>query len=412
MAFDSDKSPRAILDELATHPHGDRITRLIHTLAMSAYDERRSALDQGLDEALTQMGVDEASAETSFGNVVRALRKQASTSGRERTLLGALVARGVVRSPPDGREANRRIADALAWLSAHTIIDPLAALEDALAQAPALPSPNGEATGLKPVSPSEGLYSGLVDTIRAHDEGRSGTVDRASALLATLALARGRAKAAVEGREALRSTTEDPTIASLLAPMEVAATSASSTLVVVGEEASPPRSSFVTLLLTVTLILPLMSLAKLFGRFALRLRRPAELAFSKEGVRVRSRIEVLGKIVREREVFLTAPNLVRAAREVRYPRLPTYVGIVALLVGSYFGLRFVLDGLRAGSPEFLGFGLAVLIAALGLDYGLTLLPSRTPSRCRLVLQPSRGKTFAFARVDRVQAEAALRTLKV
>src|SRR5690348_10458100 len=121
MALETDRSPRAILEELASHPHGDDLARLVHTLAVSAFDERRSTLAEGVDDAASRLGVDEVGAETSFGNVLRALGKGPRATGPERVLLGALVARGVALSPPVAPEAELRVAETLAWSSAHTV---------------------------------------------------------------------------------------------------------------------------------------------------------------------------------------------------------------------------------------------------------------------------------------------------
>jgi len=50
---------------------------------------------------------------------------------------------------------------------------------------------------------------------------------------------------------------------------------------------------------------------------------------------VQTRFELLGKTLRESELHIPRAALARAAREVRYPRLATYVGIATLLLGSY-----------------------------------------------------------------------------
>jgi len=397
MALETDRSARAILDELSSHPHGDDLARLVHTLAVSAFDERRATLDEGVEDAASRLGVDEVGAETSFGNVLRALGKGARVSGPERVLLGALIARGVALVPPVSPEAERRVAETLAWTSAHTVADPLSALEDALTAkgAPAL----GGAAAL-------GLLSALADLVRNHDTGEAGAIDRAAALLAALTVARGRSEGAADIRARLGQSLKDPLLKRSLAEESAPTQAPSATFS--AEEAPLPRSWAFTILLTVTFILPFVAAIKLFARYALRLRHPAEVAFSKEGVRVRTRLEILGKTLRQREVFIAASGISRAAREIRFPRLPTYAGIVSLLIGSYLGLHLVLDGFKGRSPELLGLGVAILIAALAIDYALTLLPSRTPDRCRILLEPRRGPAVALAGVDRARADEALR----
>src|SRR5688572_19759859 len=51
MAFDSDRSARAILDGLGSHPKQAEPSEVVHTPGISAFDERRSSLSDGLEEA-------------------------------------------------------------------------------------------------------------------------------------------------------------------------------------------------------------------------------------------------------------------------------------------------------------------------------------------------------------------------
>lgn len=392
--MDTERSPRAILSELAGHPQGEVLAKLVHTLAVTAYDERRTSLDEGLDEAAARLGVEEGLAGTAYGNVLRALRKGATANAPERALLGALIAKGVALSPPQGREAEERVAQTLAWVGAHTPAEPVAALE---------------ALGDK----AHPLYEALGALLRRHDEGTP-AIDRPSAIVALSALARSSDPVAQAVRASL--TLRDPLLASLAAPPSSTPAAAgvptptdAGKLAFQCEEISPPRPSWLTVLLTLTWILPAVVAARAFGRFALRLRRPAEIAIAKEGITVRSRIELLGKVVSEKETFLPLDGLTRVAREVRYPRLATYAGVVCLLLGSYLGLRLVLDGFRSGSPEFLGLGVAILVIGLAIDYALTLLPSPA-SRCQLLVESKKGRV-ALAGMDRQAADAALLRLR-
>ncbi|KYF75003.1 hypothetical protein BE18_20925, partial [Sorangium cellulosum] len=73
-----DHSPHAVLDELAGHPHGDDLARVVHTAAFAAADERRTTLEGGLAELVDRAGLSAADAETRFGNVIRALERGTS----------------------------------------------------------------------------------------------------------------------------------------------------------------------------------------------------------------------------------------------------------------------------------------------------------------------------------------------
>src|SRR5262245_39509750 len=127
-------SPQAVLDEIATLPRGDDLARLVHTVAFAAADEKRPRIEDGLAEVAERAGITSADAETSSGNVLRALaRGNAEAAGSAtRVLLAALLARGVALSPPSGPDAEARVAEALIWLATHTSIDALTVLDDAL----------------------------------------------------------------------------------------------------------------------------------------------------------------------------------------------------------------------------------------------------------------------------------------
>ena len=395
MTQDRGRSPSVIVRELGAQAYGDDLARLVHSLAWSAYDERRTSLEEGLDEAATRLAIDETKAETTFGNVLRALKKGTTATGPERTLLGALVAKGVALAPPAGKEAELRVAEALLWIASHTVADALPALDAAMG------------AGAGPI------WSAVAALTQKHDDGAAGAIERPAALLAVAALRDGASPAAKEEGAALRVALRDPTLLTLLGAGEAVVTSGAISAAEVAfeaEETAPPRGPIATVLLTVSFILPVLSAWRIFARYALRLRRTATITVDQEGVRAKLRTEMLGRQMKEREIFIPRDGLTRAAREVRFPRLATYVGIGALLVGSYLGVRILIDGARSGSPELLGLGIAVLVGALAVDYLLSLLPLRPDTRCRVVFEPRRGRALALAGVDRVAADAALARL--
>jgi hypothetical protein len=59
------------------------------------------------------------------------------------------------------------------------------------------------------------------------------------------------------------------------------------------------------------------------------------------GVTFKSHTEILGRVLREREV-IPVESILRAAREVRYPRLGLYAGLLSLAVGSFFGVARII----------------------------------------------------------------------
>jgi len=390
MGADADRTAKASLEELGKLERADDLSRLVQAVAFSAYEERRAALHAGVDEAASRLGLDETTADTPSGNVLRALRASAPPTRAERALLGALLARAVALAPPDEGEASVRVAEALAWIGAHTPLDALPFLDAALG------------------AQAQALWTAVVGLLERYDDGRGAGFDRPAAIVAASALGRSDAPVCEQHRAALRVALRDATLLALVgyAPE----TAASKNILLSAEEAGPPRSAAMTFLFTVTFVLPLVALARLIGRLALGLRRPAEVNVSREGVRVRSRVELLGRTILERETFLPVTGLLRARREVRYPRLATYVGIAALLAGSYLGLRLFIDGFRSGSPELLGLGIGALLLGLGVDYALSSWPARSPERCRIVLEPRKGRAVSLRDVDRELADRALNLL--
>ncbi len=180
--------------------------------------------------------------------------------------------------------------------------------------------------------------------------------------------------------------------------------------VVAGELLSTPRGPVALVLLGVTGILAAVHLARLLARLALRYRRPAELQVTARSLVLKTHTELLGRVLREREVVIPVESLLRASREVRYPRLGLYAGLFALAVGSYFGISLLIDGVRAGSPELIGIAALLLAAGVGLDFLLESAGSGLRGKCRMVIVPRKGPALAIGDVDATAADAALKTL--
>ena len=401
MAEEVDRSAEKLLEELERNQKGEALARLVYTLAASAFDEGRASLEEGLADAAARLGVDEVSAETSFGNVLRALKKGPQASAPERALVGALLARGVALArmgSPEAKmpDADRRIAECVLFAASSTVADALPVL-DILARAP----DTGASLG--------GVFAALGDLIVKHDEGAGSTLSRGSAIVGALALGEATSAPASDARDRLVTTLRDPRLKALLSKRSDAAPSRP--IVLVGEVVSKPVHPVVLIALTVTLLLPFVAIAKVIGRYALRLQRPAELRITETGVTVTSRTELLGKTLREGDLHIPRGALSRASRIVRYPRLASYVGIAALLVGSYIGFRIAFDGLKAASPEFLGIGVGVLCLSLAVDYVLARLPTRRKGQCELFLEARTGSSVAMRVGDQALADSALLRLR-
>ncbi|WP_437603424.1 hypothetical protein WMF28_17665 [Sorangium sp. So ce590] len=422
-------SPHAALDELAGHPHGDDLARVVHTAAFAAADERRTTLEGGLAELVDRAGLSVADAETRFGNVIRALERGTSegAGSATRVLLATLLARGVALSPPEGPEAEGRVAEALVWLATYTSVDALTALDAALGERAA------------------GLWRAVAALVRRADQGALPQLGRAGALIAAAALRGSASPDARAEAAALVDEVRDPIVRSLLrdavspgrrpsrapgasaADGEAALGGAGATGDegsaaggpdadgrapgrLAGELSPPPRGPVALVLLAATGILLVTHVARLAGRLLLRYRRPASVEIGPRGVTVRSRTELFGRTLREQETYIPVEALLRATREVRYPRLGLYAGLVALGLGTYLGVSLLVDGARAGSPELLGMGALVFAIGAALDFGLSHAETATRGRCRVVLVPRKGPGVALAGIERAAADLALSRL--
>jgi hypothetical protein len=407
----ADRSPQAVLDEIATHARGDDLARLVHTAAFAAADEKRPRLEDGIAEIADRIGITNEDAETSYGNVLFALERGSvdPAGSGTRALLAGLLARGVALSPPKGAEAEARVAEALVWLSTHTSIDALPALDAALGDK------------------AEGLWLAIGALIRKVEAGSAPLIGRAGAMIAAAALHESRARAARAEARALAEEARDPIVRILLSGAAVkdagakdagakdagakdAAADDEHAITLTGEIADPPLGPIALVLLGVTGILALMHLGRFLGRVALHYRRPAQLRVSSRGVTVLSRTELLGRTLHAREAYVPLASLLKASREVRYPRIAMYTGLIALAIGSYFGIAFFVDGARAGSPELLGVGLLLVALGVGLDFVLENVVAAAKGHCRVVIVPRKGAAFALGRVDPAHADAALQKL--
>jgi hypothetical protein len=391
--------PQAVLDEIAALPRGDDLARLVHTVAFAAADERRPTLADGIVEVAERAGLAPEDGETRFGNVLRALeRGGAEAAGSAtRALLSGLLARGVALSPPVGADAEARVAEALLWLAAHTSIDALAAIDAALGDK------------------ADGLWLAVAALVRRIDAGSAPLLGRPGALLAAVALRASPSGLAAMEAEALASDVRDPIVKALLAlPAKGAPASPSpppDAARITGEVVAPPRGPAVLLLLGVTGFLAAVHVVRLAARIALRYRRPAELTVTAKGVTLKSHTEILGRTLREREVVIPVEALLRASREVRYPRLGLYAGLFALAVGSYFGVSLLVDGVRTGSPEYIGIAALLVAGGVGLDFLLEGAGSGLRGKCRVVVTPRKGPAVAVGEVDPAAADAALAKLE-
>lgn len=388
--MDDRRSLTSLLSELSALPQGDDVSRAARSIATALATARSRELEPMAAPILRSAGLATGTLTTSYGDPVAVLER-GPTDAAERALAGALVARGIALSPPAGVDAEDRAVGELLWLAAHSPLDAFPALDAAL--------------GERAVGP----WGALCDLVRRIDAGREPAFDRADALAGAAALRSATHPDVVAARTRLRDEVVDPSVREALAPSsgtgERAPLDAAPALV--GRIEPAPRGTVATTLLALSGILAVMATCRLLARVALARRERAEVEVTAEGVRIRSRTEMLGKVVREADVLLPPGSLVRATREIRFPRLPLYAGLFALALGSYLGVSLFVDGARAASPSLIGQGLLVVMLGIGLELVATTLVPGSRGRCRIVLVPRRGSAVCVGELD---IDAADRTL--
>jgi hypothetical protein len=376
-------------DDLAEHPRLGDLVSITRAIATSAAESRKASwTDAAKVKALAEEAkLADGDAKTPYGDAIAVLERGPEDDA-ERALARALWAHAIAEEPPKDRDEEDRVAVDVLWLATHTPFDATRLLDRALGDA------------------ASELWDAIADRVRRVDQGKLATLGRAEAIVGGAALAGSESPAARKQAESLAGDVNDDALARVLrapppkAPPDVLA----------GELAAAPRGPLATVVLAMTGILFVANAARLVAHFALGYRVPAEIALAEDVVRVRARTELLGRTLKEREIVIPREGLVAASREVRFPRLALYAGLLALAVGSYFGVDIFVDGARAASPSLLLTGILVVAAGIFVEMLLGSIEPGTAGRCRVVLVPARGKAVCVARLDRARAEAALARL--
>jgi hypothetical protein len=282
-------------------------------------------------------------------------------------------------------DEDRAVSDML-WLAAHTPFDATSLLDRALGdRAPDFFTAIA-ARGTRALSRPQDGY--------------------AEALVASLALAASPHEKAAKAADQLRASCTHP---GLLKMLGTAGPSMSARIE--GEMVAPPRGPIATTLLAVSGILLVTQAAHAFAKLALAYKRPTEATLSNGTIRIKTKTELLGRTLREREYLITKQSLRRAVREVRYPRLAFYTGLFALAVGSWIGVSLFVDGARSASPSLLGFGALVLALGVGIEYVLVSLVPGKKKRCRVAFESSSAPRLCIGDVDLQRADRVLELLK-
>lgn len=360
------------------------LVSITQTIVTEAAESRRTEwrFTSKVSAAAEEVNLPRAEAETPFGNALKVL-ESGPEGEAERALASALWAHAIAESR---REDEDRLAADILWLAAHTAFDATPLLDRALGDDAA------------------DLWEAIAHRVRRILEGKGAALGRGEAIVGCAALAASPTTSRLASE--LAGVTKDPVVLRILS----AGTGGSSGEVrLEGEATAPPRGPVATTLLALSGILFVMHAVRLVARFALAYRRPSELVLSHDGVRMKTRTQMLGRTLREREHVIVRAGLVRVAREVRYPRAAFYAGLLALAVGSWVGVRALVDGVRAASPSLLLAGLVIVALGIAADFVLGSLVPGSRGRCRVAFVPRSGPTLCIGDVDAARADAALKS---
>lgn len=384
--------------ELEQHPRRDDLARLMRTVALSAADERRARFADGLEELLREAQLAPEDGRVGTFNVLKALQRAEPPVADGRRVLGTLLARGIALDPPADIESSQRVAEALAWLAAHSYLDALSTIDEVLDEQLAAR-----------------LWRALATLVR--DADLTGAVrGRAEALAAIAALSASPSAAAREACNALSREVGDALLARASttkssSPTQPPETPAPVSAPLRGEIVAAPLGPLGLFLWCASGLILLRYLGRFVARVLLRCRRPAELTVAGGGVTVDAKLDVLGRTVREQHLHIPVANLASAVREVRYPRLAMYAGLGALAVGTFVGVSLITDAARAGSPSLLALGAIIFGLGIACDLVLSSLWPTKKGEHRVVFVPRKGRTLALAVEDVSAADAALKTLE-
>lgn len=374
-------------EQLAATPKAGALARWTLDCLFAAAAQPDADLKTLVASRLAVHGLAQSDADTPPGNVQNALLLVAQSSPPS-PVLAVLAARALIEAPPGGIDAEDATARRVLQLATLYGIDVMGAMDE-----------------LGP-DRAGAMWGAIADAVQRHDLDGTG-LTHAEALVAAALLGASGHETARERRGQM-SPVRSAVLGRVLGLRGAGQEAAEMTLS--GELSPAPRGPFSTVLLAVCGWLLVSHVTRLIARFALQYRRPVALRLTSKGVVLTSSTRLLGKVMRESESIVPMEGLVRASREVRFPRAAMYAGLVALGVGSYLGVSWFVDGVRASSLSLAAAGLLVMALGIAVDFVLlSLLPGRQ-GKVRLVLVPKRGAVTCVAGLDASSADAMLRAL--
>jgi hypothetical protein len=376
--------PLAAYEAIARSARLPDLVAVAQKILSEAATARRAGWELGakVTAAADDAKLSRSDADTSFGNALKVLG-EGPEGEAERSLAAALWAHAIAEAR---RDDDDRLAGDVLWLATHSAFDATPLLDRALGDE------------------ADDVWTAIGDRVRRIDEGRGTALGRGEAIVGCAALMASESARARKVAADLAARVHDPTLSRLLG---AAADVPLREVHLEGEALPAPRGPVATAILALTGILFVMHAARLVARLALAYRTPAEVSLSDAGVRMRTRTEMLGRTLRDREHVIVRSGLVRITREVRYPRAAFYAGLLALALGSYIGVRAFVDGVRSASPSLLLTGLVVVSLGIGADFLFGSLLPGARGRVRIAFVPRTGKALCVGDIDAHRADAAL-----
>ena len=402
-----DGSPQA---DIEGHPRRDDLARLVRMVVLTAADEGHARFGDGLDEVMADKQLGAEDGLVGSCDLIQALSGDEPPILRARRVVALLLARGINLELPTDDTAAARLSQQLCWLAAHTWIDVLCALAEGL----------DEPTGAW-------AWNALAGLIRHAD--RRGTPNgRAEALAAVALLSASSHPAAKDGLGSLEGQLRDGLLIAALPRNETTSSTAdnaeaadddeaahddeaaASATSLTGELVPAPLGPIALVLWTVTGLIVVRHLFRFIANVILRCKRPTQITVVNEGVTVAAKLDVLGRTLRCRQTHIPIANLAQVVREVRYPRIALYAGLLTLALGTYLGTLLIADGGRAGSPSLLALGAAIFGAGVALDLIFANLLLGGRRKHRLLFVPRKGRVVAIVTEDQRAVERAVKRL--
>ncbi|MBO6939543.1 MAG: hypothetical protein JJ863_31520 [Deltaproteobacteria bacterium] len=145
--------------------------------------------------------------------------------------------------------------------------------------------------------------------------------------------------------------------------------------------------------------------------FAFGVRRSAKLRFVRGGLKLRKRVELLGRVVREGEETYTMAAIASVGRTSRWPALPLVVGALAFAVGVIVGGLWLFEGLRSGETVLLLAAAGVIVIGGGLDLGISILWPARKKKVAVELSVLPKRRLQLTSVPEASAEAFVGELR-